>query len=141
MAREAVEAAVATSYDRGVRDTEVRLTEEVAAVCRNYITMSWGIALDRVAVPVDSDLQKVENIFFPEDICEIPDSVAPEEPLPVKALTSDSHMPKAEEAQPVAKDKSPEDSLTIRDVIAQTKELFWDLRQEIINLSLLRIKT
>ena len=56
MAREAVEAAVATSYDRGVRDTEVRLTEEVAAVCRNYITMSWGIALDRAAVPADSDL-------------------------------------------------------------------------------------
>ena len=40
MAREAAETAVATSYDRGVRDTEVRLTEEVAAMCRDYITMS-----------------------------------------------------------------------------------------------------
>ena len=38
--REAAEIAVATSYDRGVRDTEVRLTEEVAAMCRDYITMS-----------------------------------------------------------------------------------------------------
>ena len=123
VAKEAAEAAVTTSYDRGVRDTEVRLTEEVATVCRDYITMSWGVALDRAAVPADSDLQKVEHIFFPEDICEIPDSVAPEEPLPVKALTSDSHMPKAEEAQPVAKDKSPEDSLTIRDVVVQAKEV------------------
>ena len=40
VAREAAEAAVATSYERGVRDTEVRLTEEVTTVCRDYITMS-----------------------------------------------------------------------------------------------------
>ena len=40
LAREAVEAAMATSYERGVADTEARLTEEVAAVCRDYITMS-----------------------------------------------------------------------------------------------------
>ena len=40
LAREAAEKVVATSYDRRVRDTEVRLTEEVAAVCRDYITMS-----------------------------------------------------------------------------------------------------
>ena len=42
LAREAAEAAVAASYDRGVVDTEARLTEEVATVCRDYITMSWG---------------------------------------------------------------------------------------------------
>ena len=35
LAREAAEKAVATSYDRGVRDTEVRLAEEVAAICGN----------------------------------------------------------------------------------------------------------
>ena len=40
LAREAVEAAVAASYERGVADTEARLTEEVATVCRDYITMS-----------------------------------------------------------------------------------------------------
>ena len=118
MAREAAEAAVTTSYERGVRDTEVRLTEEVATVCRDYITMSWGVALDRVAVPADSNLQKVENIFFPEDIREIPDSVPPEEPLSAKASTSNPHMPKAEETQLAVKDKSLEDSLTIRDVVA-----------------------
>ena len=98
MAREAAEKAVATSYDRGVRDTEVRLTEEVAAVCRDYITMSWGVALDRAVVPADSDLRKVENIFSLEDIREIPDVVAPKEPLPTKALASDSPMPEAEDA-------------------------------------------
>ena len=122
LAREAVEKSMATSYDRGVRDTEIRLTEEVAAVCRDYITMSWGVALDRAAVPADSDLRKVENIFFPEDIREIPDAVALEEPLSTKALASDSPMPEAEDAQPAAEDKSPEDSLSIRDVVAQAKE-------------------
>ena len=122
LAREAAEKAVATSYDHGVRDTEVRLTEEVAAVCRDYITMSWGVALDRAVVPADSDLRKVETIFFPEDIREISDVVAPEEPLLTKALASDSPMPEAEDAQLAAKDKSPEDSLSIRDVVAQAKE-------------------
>ena len=65
LAREAAEKVVATSYDRGVRDTEIRLTEEVAVVCRDYITLSWGVALDRAAVPADSDFWKAENIFFP----------------------------------------------------------------------------
>ena len=113
---------MATSYDRGVRDTEIRLTEEVAVVCRDYITLSWGVALDRAAVPADSDLRKAENIFFPEDIHEISDVVAPEEPLPTKALASDSSMPEAEDAQPAVKDKLPEDSLSIREVVAQAKE-------------------
>ena len=40
MAREAAEAAVAASYEGGVGDTEARLTEEVATVCRDYIAMS-----------------------------------------------------------------------------------------------------
>ena len=86
--REAAEATVATSYERGVRDTEVRLTEEVAIVCRDYINMSWGVALDRAAVPADSDLRKVENIFFLEDIHEIPDSVPPKEPFPADKKNS-----------------------------------------------------
>ena len=122
LAREAAEAAVVTSYEHGVVDTEARLTEEVATVCRDYIAMSWGVALDRAAVPVDSDLRKIENIFFPQDIREIPSLVPPKEPVPTKAITSNSLTPESEEVQPPAKDKSPEDTLTIRDVVAQAKE-------------------
>ena len=122
LAREAAERAVVASYDRGVKDTEIRLTEEVAAVCRDYITMSWGVALDRAEVPANSDLRKAENIFFPEDIREIPDVVAPEEPLPTKALASDSPMPEAKDAQPAVKDKLSEDSLSVREVVAQAKK-------------------
>ena len=40
MAREAAEAAVKTSYEHGVCDTEARLTEEVAVVCRDYCSES-----------------------------------------------------------------------------------------------------
>ena len=64
MAREATEAAVTTSYERGVRDTEVRLTEEVATVCRDYITISWGVALDGAAVLADFDLISFSRKIF-----------------------------------------------------------------------------
>ena len=100
-----------------------RLTEEVATVCRDYITMSWGVALDRAAVPADSDLRKSENIFFPKDIREISGSVPPEEPLSARVTTPDSLIAESEEVQSLAKDKSPEDALTIRDVVAQSKEV------------------
>ena len=134
LAREAVEAAVVTSYERGVADTETKLTEEVATVCRDYIAMSWAVALDRAAVPTDSDLRKIENIFFPEDICEILGSVPPEEPVSTKAITSDSLVPEAEEVQPPTKDKSPEDTLTIRDVVAQAKEAIPEPKARGVNL-------
>ena len=117
LVREADEAAVLASYERGAADTDARLTEEVAIVCRDYIAMSWRVALDRAAVPADSDFRKIKNIFFPEDISEIPSSAPPEEPISAKATTSDSLVPGAEEVQPPAKDK-PEDTLTIRDVVA-----------------------
>lgn len=64
MAREVAEAAVKAFYERGVRDTETRLTEEVAMVCRDYCTESWGVTMDRTGVPADSELRRAENIFF-----------------------------------------------------------------------------
>ena len=36
--------------------------------------------MDRAVVPTDSDLRRIENIFFPEDIREVPGSDPPEEP-------------------------------------------------------------
>ena len=72
------------SYDRGVADMETRLAEEEAVVCRDYISESWGIAMDRVGVPADSELRRLENIFFPEDIRETTNIVPPAgEPLTI----------------------------------------------------------
>ena len=79
------------------------------------------MALDRAVVPADSDIRKIENIFFPEDIREISGLVPPEEPVSAKVTTSDSLVPETEEVQPPTKDKLPEDTLTIRDVVAQAK--------------------
>ena len=84
MANEAMEAAMNASYDRGVADMETRLAEEVAVVCRDYISESWGVAMDRVGVPADSELRRLENIFFPEDIRETTNIVPPAgEPLTI----------------------------------------------------------
>ena len=68
VAKEAAEATVETSYERGVWDTETQLIEEVAIVCKDYCTESWRVAMDWAGVPVDSELRTVENIFFAEDI-------------------------------------------------------------------------
>ena len=126
LAREVAEAAVAASYEHGVADTEARLTEEVAMVCRDYVTESWGIAMDRAAIPADSDLRRIENIFFPKDIREVPSSDPPEEPPSAQTAAPNSVIPEGkggnEEAQPPANDKSPKDALTIRDIVAQAKD-------------------
>ena len=126
LAREVVEAVVAASYERGVANTESRLTEEVTAVYRDYITMSWGVALDQAAVPADSDLRKIKNIFFPEDIHEIPGLVPSKEPPSAPSTVPSPIVPKEkrgnEEVQLPAEEKSLEDTLTIRDVVVQARE-------------------
>ena len=84
MAREATETAMNMSYERGVLDTKTRLAEEVAIICRDYVTESWGVAMDRAGVPTNSELRRVENIFYLEDIQEIPSMV----PLTEQPLTA-----------------------------------------------------
>ena len=54
VAKEATEAAVKASYEHGVLDMEARLSEEVAIVCKDYCTESWGVAMDRAGVLADS---------------------------------------------------------------------------------------
>ena len=81
MAREAAEAAVKASYERGVLDMENRLTEEVVVFCRDYCTKSWGVAMDWAGVPADFELRRAENIFFLKDIREIPELDPPSEKL------------------------------------------------------------
>ena len=124
MAREAAEVVVKASYERGVRDTETRLTEEVAVVCKDYCTESWEVAIDRAGVLVDSELRRAENIFFLEDIREIPDSdPSAKKLLPAQAALPDTDVLRGRarvdrEAQPPTKDKPSEDSLMIRDVVS-----------------------
>ena len=82
-----------------VSDLKAQLLQakEVAGVCRDYVTESWGVAMDRAAVPANSDLRRLENIFFPEDIHYVLGSDPPEEPpfAPTNAL--DSIIPEGKE--------------------------------------------
>ena len=127
VAREAAEAAVNASFESRVLDTKTHLTEEVVIVCRDYVTESWGVAMDQAGVPIDSELRRAESIFFPVNIWEILDMVPSTEQLPpTQSPLADAKVPKAtrggEEAQLPMKAKSFEDALTIRDVVSQAKD-------------------
>ena len=128
MAREAAEAAVSASYDCEVADTKTRLVEDVAVVCRDYVSESWGVAMDGTNVPADSELRRLENIFFPEDIRETTNTVSPvREPLTIQALPPNSEVSKRpgvdKEVQPLAKASLSKDALTIRDVVSKAKDV------------------
>ena len=82
--------------------------------------------MDRAAIPVDFELRRIENIFFPENIREISGSDPPEEPSSASTTIPNSIVLEGkgvdEEALPPAKDKSPEDTLTIRGVVLRAKD-------------------
>ena len=95
MAREAAEAKVNASFERGVLDTETRLAEEVVIVCRDYVAESWGVAMDQAGFPVDSELRRAESIFFLVNIWEILDTVpSTEQLLPTQTPLADAEVPK-----------------------------------------------
>ena len=103
------------------------MAEEVVVVCRDYITESWGVAMDWVEVPANSELRRVENIFYPEDIRKTPSMIPPtEQPFITQAPPLDGEVSKGvgvdEEAQLPTKAKPSEDALTIRDVVSQAKD-------------------
>ena len=99
------------------------MAEEVVVVCRDYITESWGVAMDWVEVPANSELRRVENIFYPEDIRKTPSMIPhTEQPFITQAPPLDGEVSKGvgvdEEAQLPIKAKPSEDALTIRDVVS-----------------------
>ncbi|XP_075644298.1 uncharacterized protein LOC142615442 [Castanea sativa] len=82
-----LQAAKQASFDEGVATTEEQLTEEFAALCREYCQKVWGEALNVAGVPQSSDLRKSENVWLPLEIQEIEEAPAatptPETTLPV----------------------------------------------------------
>ena len=135
MAKEASEAMETASYERGVLETETRLAEEMAGVCRDYCVEIWVEALNWAGVPVDSELRRAENIFFLEDIREVPGTLPPPiaNPLPPLEQLSTIQAPspsaevsigpgKGKKVQPLIKAKHSKDALTIRDVVSKAKD-------------------
>ena len=82
MAKEAVKAAEAAAYERGVLETEARLTAEVTVVCRDYCAKTYFQALDQAGIPANSDLRRADQVYYPEDIREDPTALPPPAALP-----------------------------------------------------------
>ena len=83
LAKKAAEAEKQAAYMLGVEETQVRLTEELSVVCREYCGISWGKAFDAVRVPTNFDLRRPENIYYDPEIRELPglDSSHPKQAL------------------------------------------------------------
>lgn len=71
-AKEAAEVAEQAFYNLGVQETEVRLVQELTEICRDYCYEVWTKALNLVEVTAALEWTKVENIYYPPDICEVP---------------------------------------------------------------------
>ena len=49
---------------------KARLTAEVTVVCKEYCAETYNQALDRAGIPADSDLRKMDQVYYPEDLRE-----------------------------------------------------------------------
>ena len=93
VAQEAAITAETLAYERGVLETETRLTAEVTAVCREYCAETYNQALDQAGILTNSDLRRTDQLYYLEDLRENtmtpPPPAAllltpPNEPLPVQ---------------------------------------------------------
>ena len=83
VAQEAAKAAETLVYERGVLETEARLIAEVIMVCREYCAETYDQALDRAGIPADSDLRRVNQVYYPEDLRENTTAPPPPAALPI----------------------------------------------------------
>ena len=72
MAKEVTEAEKQTSYALGVEETQAKLTEELAEVCKNYYNVTWAEALNLAGVPTDSEWKQPGKVYYHPQIREIP---------------------------------------------------------------------
>ena len=75
MAKEAAKVEKQASYTLGMEETQARLTEELAEVCRDYYNVTWDEALTVAGVPVDSAWRQLGNIYYHPDIREVPGAI------------------------------------------------------------------
>ena len=135
VAREASEVVEMESYERRVLDTETRLAKKVAGVCTDYCIEIWAEVLNWAGVPTDSELRRIENVFFPEDIQEVPATLPPPvvDPFPPPESLPTTQAPppnvevsigagKGKKVQPPVKTRDSKDILMIKDVVSKAKD-------------------
>ena len=83
MAQEAAIAAKTSTYEHGVLETETRLTAEVTAVYREYCAETYNQALNRAGILANSNLRKMDQVYYLEDLREHPTPPPPPANLPL----------------------------------------------------------
>ena len=151
MAQEAATAVETSAYEGGVLETEARITAEVTTVCGEYCAETYNQALDWAGTPADSDMRRVDQVYYPEDLREnttapLPLTALPLPPLeqsfPAQKPSQDTEVPVGaekekngavvtsrteEKAREKEKGKNKadanpsEDALTIRDMVSKAK--------------------
>ena len=108
LAKEAAETEKQAAYTLGVEETQVRLTEELSVVYKEYCGICWGKVLDATGVPVDSDLRRPENVYYDPEIRELPgpDSSHPEQAPPASKQTLVDQAPPAPLEAPKESDQN-----------------------------------
>jgi len=86
VAKEVVVAEETASYERRVQETEIRLADELAEVYKDYCKEVWAEALNWAGVFTTSEWKSVDNIFYLEDIQEIPAMLPPPTALTLPPL-------------------------------------------------------
>ena len=71
LAKEVVEAEKQAFYTLGVEETQARLTEELAEVCKDYYDATWVEALNIVGVLADSKWRQLGKVYYHPEIREI----------------------------------------------------------------------
>ena len=86
-----------------MQETEVRLADELAEVCKDYCKEVWLEALNLAGVPTTSKWREARNVYYPLDIREVPADLLPsltlaplliKQPLTTKASLSPPKVPK-----------------------------------------------
>ena len=92
--KDAIEASRQASYLIGVEETQIRLAEDLAEVCKDYCKVTWEESLNLVEVPIDSEWRQPGSVYYHPEIREVlaaipfPSALAPEyseQPLTTQA--------------------------------------------------------
>ena len=148
VAQEAATVTETSAYEHGVLETEVKLTAEVTVVCRKYCAETYNQALDQAGILLNSDLRRVDQVYYPEDLKENTTAPPPppEQPLTTPELSQGAEVPagaekekngavvasqieekvkEKEKGKEKAKNKAnanpSEDALTIGDMVSKAK--------------------
>ena len=95
VAQEAATAAETSAYECGVLEMEARLTIEVTAVCREYCAKTYNQALDRAGILADSDsdLRRMDQVYYPKDLKENTTAPPPSDALPLPLPPPEQSLP------------------------------------------------